>query len=79
MNKNELQEAFDLAKSDTDLTLHDFDVFFGFGLPDFEPVSCTIQQVARLIRWQCQYLNGQWDMEAFDEIRKHGRKKFLVF
>ena len=33
--------------------------FDGFGLHDFEPVPCTLDEVARLIGWQCIQLNGE--------------------
>jgi hypothetical protein len=78
MNHPEFKAAVALAKSDVDLSNQEQDHFYGFGLPDFEPVVTTIPQVARLIRWQAQYMNGEWDMEALNEVRECGRRRFLI-
>ena len=78
MNKPELTKAFDLAKSDEDLSTEDIDLFCGFGLSEFDPIYCTIRQVARIIRYQCQYMNGGWDMDNFQEIANFGRKLFMI-
>jgi hypothetical protein len=78
MTKVELSKAFEIAKSGVELedTLHLFD---GFGLKDFQPVYCTLKDVAKLIRWQCQYMFGNgWDMDAFQEIAHFGKKKFII-
>ncbi len=52
--------------------------FQGYGLKDFKPVHVSIWQVSRLIRWQCLQFNGEFDMEAVDELMNIGRKKFLI-
>ena len=78
MNRAQFKKAIDLAMSKAELSLVDFDVFFGFGLDDFKPVYCTIEQVARLIRWQALYLDGGIDQEALDEIAAAGRSKFII-
>ena len=78
MTKPELAKAFEIAKSDQDLTHEDIDLFDGFGLPDFQKVTCTLRQVAGLIRWQAQYMTGGWDMSAINEIRTCGRSRFMV-
>jgi len=77
MNKSELTDALSIAQSNVDLT-GEAQPFDGFGLPEFKPTACTRRQVARLIRWQCIQFNGQLDAKALEEIRFHGRKKFIV-
>jgi len=78
MTKPELDQAWRLAQSDADLSAENLDIFDGFGLPGFQPVYCTQRQVARLIRWQCQYMNGEWDMAALNEIARCGRRGFQI-
>jgi len=78
MTKDEFKEAFALAESQADLSEADIDVFCGFANGGYGPVYVTIQQVARLIRWQAQYLNGQWDNEALREIAERGRGRFQI-
>lgn len=78
MTTREFKDAFTIAKSDVSLVQHDIDIFDGFGLSEFQPVTVTVEQVARLIRYQAQYMNGGWDSEALDEIRELGRRKFVV-
>ena len=81
MTKKEFDAAVTIAKDGPSLA-HELDnmdtLFDGFALASFEAVTCTLDQVAMLIRWQCHQLNGQWDMEAMNEIRTHGRKRFMV-
>ena len=78
MRKAELSAALKLAQTDTDLANEDISIFDGFGLQDFKPVTCTIPQLARLIRWQCFVLNGTIDGQALNEIAFHGKKRFVV-
>ena len=79
MNAAEFKAAVAVAKtSSLDLSNENIDHFYGFGLSDFEPVVATIPQVARLLRWQAEYLNGEWDMEAMSEVRNAGRRKFTI-
>ena len=67
MTRREFDAAFDLAKSDQDLSGHPIEIFDGFGLPDFKPIMTTLEATARCIRWQCQYLTGGWDTNALNE------------
>lgn len=78
MTTAQFRQAFQLAQFSADLSGEEIDHFGGFALPGFEPVPCTVRQVARLIRWQCQYLGGGWDMEAAREIQQCGRRRFVV-
>ena len=77
MTKPELTKAFEIAKSNTELA-DNLSLFDGFGLKDFQPVYCSLQDVAKLIRWQCQTFGGTWDMNAFQEIAHFGKKKFII-
>lgn len=78
MNKQDLATAFEIAKSDEVLEDELLDIFVGCGLKDFKPVYCTLRGVAKLIRYQCQYLFGGWDMEEFQNIARIGRYKFHI-
>lgn len=79
MRLAEFKRAFQIAKDkEIDINLSEIDVFSGFGLPDFKPVSVTINQIAGLIRWQAHCLDGSWNNEALEEIRNLGRKRFLI-
>ena len=79
MTKDQLSRAVSIADSDEDLSHEDLHHFDGFGLKDFNPVFCTMRQLARLVRWQCQYIFGDgFDADALNEIARHGRKRFLV-
>ena len=78
MNKDQLSQAVALAQSGQDIGILETDKFSGFGLLNFEPVYCTITELAQLIRWQCCCLNGSFDGEALDEICQIGRQKFML-
>lgn len=55
----------------------DMVMFCGFGLRDFEPVTCTMNQLAKLIAYQCIQFNGDLSQEGLDEIWQ-ARRKFLL-
>ena len=79
MTKSEFQRAWALAQSDEELINKvDLGPFDGFGLPEFKPVVVTTAQVAALLRWQGQYIFGGWDMEAVNQVRQLGRRRFEV-
>ena len=79
MNKIEFIDAMRIAKDSTiDLQNDDMDIMYGCGLPDFQPVSVSTRQVARLIRWQAQCFDGTWDSEAVNEVRQIGRRMFEI-
>lgn len=78
MTAQQFKQACRIAMSDVDLSEHDIDIFDGFGLPDFKQVFVTLAQVARLIRWQCQYMSGGFDSEALQEVQRYGRSRFVV-
>ena len=79
MNVAEFKDALRIAKdADIDLSDEELGVMNGYGLPDFKPVSVSTRQVARMIRWQAQYIGGGWDAEEINSIRQLGRKRFEI-
>lgn len=68
MNIHDMNEAIRIAKSDADLNHLSIDDFEGYGRKEFQPIECTVEQVAKLIRYQAQYFNGDWDHRAIDEV-----------
>ena len=78
MNKKEFKEACILAFNNTmEKAFDTIDIFNGFGLRDFKPVTCTVKDVAGLLKWQCLMFNGQIDHNALNEVWEN-RKKFIV-
>lgn len=78
MTHPEFQEAFRIANSEEDLTNVDDSHLFGFGLPDFQPTSTTLKAVAKIIRWQAHQFNGEWNSKMLEEVRRFGKKRFLI-
>ena len=78
MTSEQFRRAFKLADSGADLSGFSLDYFDGFGLPDFQPVTVRVGDVARLIRWQGACINGDWDMAGVGEVRECGRRSFVV-
>jgi hypothetical protein len=78
MTKSEIAKAFEIAKSGKDLSDVDDSPLFGCALPEFDKVHCTLEQVAKLIRWQCQFMFGGWDMTEFDNCAHIAKKKFII-
>lgn len=79
MNKAEMTQALAIAKNpEINLSNEDISLFDGYGLDDFTPVHVTINQVARVIRWQAQYMDGTWDAAEIHMIAHYGRKRFRI-
>ena len=78
MKTADLDRALAIARSDRLLNVADLSIFDGFGLPDFRPVTCTVEALAILIRWQSVQLNGEINAAALQEIATYGRHRFLV-
>lgn len=78
MTTAEFKTAFSIANGPADLSAVDLAPFDGFGLPEFKPVTVTLSQVARLIRWQAAQLNGDWNSEMLNEVRDCGRRRFII-
>ena len=78
MTKNEFSEAVKLAKTNKDLTHVDNNHLYGCGLREFQPVYTSLEAVARLLQWQCQFLDGTWNEEECNEIGQIAKRKFLI-
>jgi hypothetical protein len=78
MRTQQLEAALTLARSSVRLNIDDLAQFDGFALPDFRPVTCTLEALAMLVRWQCVCFDGSVDSEALQEIATVGRHRFTV-
>ena len=78
MNASHLDRALTIARSDAALNIEDLSLFDGFGLPNFTPVTCTVEALALLVRWQCVCFDGSIDAAALQEIASCGRHRFTV-
>jgi hypothetical protein len=80
MSKAEFSRALALAQSDIPLDLCEFmkqEKFDGCGFKDFEPVCCTLFEMAQLIAYQTFMFNGSIDGEALTELWSW-RHRFLI-
>lgn len=77
MTKAQLDKAVAMARVG-DVDSDSLEIFNGFGLCEFHPITCTLRALAALVRWQCFQLNGEIDCAALNEIRTAGRAKFMV-
>jgi hypothetical protein len=78
MTAKEFKRAFDLAKSNADLSDVDDSVLHGCALPGFEPVTASIEAVAAFIRWQARYLNGRWNDAELTDLQNIFRRKVTM-
>lgn len=79
MNAQQFSAAVAMARSsEVDLTAYDDTILFGFGLPDFQPVSVVLEVAAKCIRWQVCQLNGGIDNEALEECREFFRRRVII-
>lgn len=70
MKAAELKLALAMAQdSSVDCSGADDSALFGFGCPDFKPVSVPMLALVRCIRWQCAMFNGGWDWKQYSEDR----------
>jgi hypothetical protein len=77
MTTKEFNEAVRIASRESDMP-ENIDCFWGFGLPEFQPVYVTLRQVAALIRYQAVQMNGAFDQEALAEVKYFAKRKFLI-
>ena len=68
MKTADLDRALALARSEAQLNMADLSIFDGFALPDFRPVTCTVEALAMLVRWQCVCFDGSIDAEALQDF-----------
>lgn len=78
MTKDQFSAALAIAKSKVDLSNVDDTILDGCGLPDFKPVTVSLEACAKCIRWHAFCLNGQIDSEALNDMRNWSRKRWLV-
>jgi hypothetical protein len=78
MKTSDLDTALVVARSDRPLNVADLSIFDGYGLPGFKPITCTLEALAMLVRWQCICFDGSIDSEALAEIADLGRHRFMV-
>jgi len=80
MNRKEFLKAFALIQNQDvkDMSLETIDCFYGCALPDFKYTNCTLKQVAKLIRYQCLYLDGTLDINELNNIELISKKKFKI-
>jgi len=78
MTIKQMQQAKAIAQSDACLPNYSLDCFAGLCLASFEPVTCSLEQVAKFIRHQCLCFDGKtWDEDAYKDIL-YSRKKFII-
>ena len=77
MTKKELSQAVAMALSGKG-NFDNIDIFDGFGLSSFKTVSCTLNDLAGLVKWQAIQFNGSVDGKALDEIYKAKQKITIV-
>lgn len=78
MTKNEFSAAVKLAKSNADLSNIDDSHLHGCALSDFQPVYTSLEAVAKLLQWQCRFLNGGWDERECNDLAHIAKRKFLI-
>lgn len=78
MTKDQLSAAMTIAKAEGSLLNEDLAIFEGYGLPSFKAITCTVRQVAALIRWQCVNIDGGIDGLALQELASRGKTLFNV-
>ncbi len=78
MKTADLDAALVIARSDRPLNVVDLSIFDGYGLPNFKPITCTVEALAMLVRWQCVCFDGSIDSNALAEIAELGRHRFMV-
>lgn len=70
MTAKQLRMCLAIAKDySIDLSRFDDSALFGFGCPDFEPVTVSAGAVARCMRWQSSRFDGGWDEAQFSADR----------
>lgn len=82
MTKAQLTQAMRQAEADSKAGKpfdHEaMDILCGCALPEFEPVTCTLNAVANLVRWQAHRFDGTWDEQEINDIANIGRRKFNI-
>jgi len=82
MLKSEFSRAIAIVQSGKELDLYNWmqdgmEVMDGYGLPDFQPVMVTIEDMARLIAYEALQINGELDHEWLNIIWSC-RSRFII-
>lgn len=56
----------------------DLDIFDGCALPGAHTVVCTIEDVAKLIKYQVTQWNGEWDLNELENLRYIAKIRFQI-
>lgn len=79
MNKQQVEKCMEIVQNrEIKLSEVDMSVLDGLYLPNFKPVSTTLEVVAASIRWHCIYLNGQIASTELDEFLYFARKRIMI-
>ena len=79
MNALEIKLATAIARDRSiDLDNENDEILYGVGCHDFVPVQATLRVVAKLMRYQCTYLNGGWDCKQYNEDLPGYRKNVTI-
>lgn len=78
MTTREFKAAFAIASSNAVLEEELLNPFDGCAIYPFPKLTVTLRHVAKIIRYQAQYMNGGWDAEALEDVRFLGRKNWTV-
>lgn len=82
MNKAEFQRAFKIAEkraeAGVDYDWSALEVLAGCGTFEVKKVSCTVEAVAELIRYQARCLDGLWDHNEINNLADIAKRKFLI-
>jgi len=77
MTNDQFKQAVQLANGDAELNV-DIGILLGCALPEFEPVVCSIEVVAKFLRWQAKMFNGLWDWAVLTECQEIVRRKVTI-
>ena len=82
MTKQQFSQALKIAQSPVSLEAVDDSSLYGCGLPNFTyPVYCTVEMVAKLLRWQCCGIFSNStivDAQELDNMAHIARRKFQI-
>lgn len=77
MNKRELAAAMDIARSNKELNVDD-SILDGLYLNAFQPVTTTLEVIAKSLRWHCFCLNGNVDENELNNMANALRRKVQI-
>lgn len=78
MTKQQWDAAVQLVRTGKDFSNIDDSPLHGCALPNFAPVTITLECAAKFIQWHCLQINGTFDQEALTELREISRKRWLI-